>query len=241
MLVVLLPGTWAGLLFARRVTEPLERLTDAVRTFGAGGDIGELTRMPDDEIGRLAEAFSDMTREITEREREKERLTERLREAQKMEAVGHAQPGDRPRLQEHPLDAHGRRAHPAEGRAGERVRPEVHRQDAGVARSRPGPCGAAGPLQPHPAAPGGPRRPGRAAVQAGADAPRGPRRGRAPQGRTARRAGAGLRGRGEPGAAAAEPGLQRPRRDAGGRRPGPAAGEPRRARLAPHRASPASR
>ncbi len=88
MLVILLPGTWAGYLFARRVTEPLERLTEAVRTFGAGREIGELSRMPDNEVGRLAEAFTSMTREITERELEKERLAERLREAQKMEAVG---------------------------------------------------------------------------------------------------------------------------------------------------------
>jgi len=88
MLVVLLLGAWVGFLFSRRVTGPLEQLTEAVRAFGAGGDILALPPMPDDEIGRLAAAFTDMTRDIAEREREKERLTERLREAQKMEAVG---------------------------------------------------------------------------------------------------------------------------------------------------------
>jgi len=88
MLFVLLLGAWAGLLFSRRVTGPLEQLTEAVRAFGAGGDIVKLPPMPDDEIGRLAAAFTDMTRDIAERVREKEQLTERLREAQKMEAVG---------------------------------------------------------------------------------------------------------------------------------------------------------
>jgi signal transduction histidine kinase len=86
--VVLVGGTWIGYLFTRRVTDPLERLTDAVRAFGAGGEIRELPRMPDDEIGRLAAAFAKMTRDIAEREREKEQLAERLREAQKLEAVG---------------------------------------------------------------------------------------------------------------------------------------------------------
>ena len=88
MLVVLLLGAWVGFFFSRRVTGPLEQLTEAVRAFGTGGDIVELPPMPDDEIGRLAAAFTAMTRDIAEREREKERLTERLREAQKMEAVG---------------------------------------------------------------------------------------------------------------------------------------------------------
>ena len=88
MAVVLLLGTSAGFLFLRRVTGPLEQLTDAVRTFGAAGGITELSPMPDNEIGRLAAAFTEMTRDIAEREREQGRLMERLREAQKMEAVG---------------------------------------------------------------------------------------------------------------------------------------------------------
>jgi signal transduction histidine kinase len=86
--LILVLGSWAGLVFSRRVTEPLERLTEAVRAFGAGGQVRELTRMPEDEIGRLAEAFTNMTRDIVEREREQARLEERLRNAQKMEAVG---------------------------------------------------------------------------------------------------------------------------------------------------------
>jgi signal transduction histidine kinase len=88
MLVVLLFCTWAAFRFSRRVTEPLEQLTEAVRAFGASGTFRELPRMPDDEIGRLAAAFTRMTQDIVERDREKERLSERLREAQKMEAVG---------------------------------------------------------------------------------------------------------------------------------------------------------
>jgi hypothetical protein len=59
-----------------------------VRTYGAGGEIGDLSRIPNDEIGRLAAAFTAMTHDLGEREREKELLAERLRYAQKMEAVG---------------------------------------------------------------------------------------------------------------------------------------------------------
>ena len=88
MAVVLLLGGWAGHRVARRVTRPLERLTEVVRVFGAGGGVGELSHMPNNEVGRLAEAFKNMTHELAEREREKEQLAERLRHAQKMEAVG---------------------------------------------------------------------------------------------------------------------------------------------------------
>ena len=88
LLVTLLFCILAAFRFARRVTDPLERLTEAVRAFGAGGEIRELRGIPDDEIGRLAAAFTSMTRDIAERDRDKERLAERLREAQKMEAVG---------------------------------------------------------------------------------------------------------------------------------------------------------
>jgi signal transduction histidine kinase len=74
------------------VTEPLERLTAAVRAFGAGTGVGaglqEIPRTSADEIGRLAEAFTTMIHDLAEREKEKERLAARLREAQKMEAVG---------------------------------------------------------------------------------------------------------------------------------------------------------
>ncbi len=91
-LALLLVGTVAVFLLSRRVTEPLERLTDAVREFGAGAgtgaDIREITRTSADEIGKLAEAFATMTHDIDERRREKELLAERLRESQKMEAVG---------------------------------------------------------------------------------------------------------------------------------------------------------
>ncbi|MHB8835989.1 MAG: ATP-binding protein [Candidatus Methylomirabilia bacterium] len=91
-LALLLAGTAAALFLARRVTEPLERLTDAVRAFGTGaksdGSIREIPRTSDDEVGRLAEAFTTMIHDLSERDKEKERLAERLRESQKMEAVG---------------------------------------------------------------------------------------------------------------------------------------------------------
>ena len=93
MAVILLLGGWAGLAFSRRVTSPLEQLTEAVRVYGAGGDVRDLSRMPDNEIGRLAEAFTTMTRDLAVRGREKEELAERLRHAQKMKAVGELSQG----------------------------------------------------------------------------------------------------------------------------------------------------
>jgi len=88
MLGLLAIGTAAAFFLARRVTEPLERLTAAVRAFGAEGSIVELPASSAEEIDRLAAAFTGMTRDIAEREREKDRLTERLQQARKMEAVG---------------------------------------------------------------------------------------------------------------------------------------------------------
>lgn len=118
MALILLLGGWAGYRFARRVTEPLERLTEAVRVFGAGGEVGDLSRMPDDEIGRLAAAFTAMTRDLEERGREKGAA--RGAAAARREDGGRrrAQPGDRARLQEHPLHAQGRGAPAREGIAG---------------------------------------------------------------------------------------------------------------------------
>ena len=91
-LALLLIGVALSMFLARRVTEPLERLTAAVRAFGTGtaseDSIEEIHKTSDDEIGRLAEAFVMMTGDLAERDREKERLAERLRESQKMEAVG---------------------------------------------------------------------------------------------------------------------------------------------------------
>ena len=85
---MLLIGTGVVFLISRRVTEPLERLTDAVRAFGAGSGVREISHTSDDEIGRLAEAFTSMIHDLSEREQDKERLAAQLREAQKMEAVG---------------------------------------------------------------------------------------------------------------------------------------------------------
>lgn len=87
-LLMLLISTGAAFVLARRVTEPLARLTEAVRAFGAGGIVPELPRSSGDEIDRLAEAFTTMTNDLAERDREQQRLAGRLQEARKLEAVG---------------------------------------------------------------------------------------------------------------------------------------------------------
>jgi signal transduction histidine kinase/CheY-like chemotaxis protein len=84
----LLLGSLLAYLLARRVTTPLNRLTEGVNTFGTGGKYKEIAVETGDEIGRLAAAFNNMVDSLRKREAEKEELEEQLRHSQKMEAIG---------------------------------------------------------------------------------------------------------------------------------------------------------
>lgn len=72
----------------RRVTRPLNNLTEAVRLFGREGDVGKVPVESEDEVGRLAMTFNNMSDSLNRREEEKQLLHEKLRQAQKLEAVG---------------------------------------------------------------------------------------------------------------------------------------------------------
>ncbi|MEJ2696221.1 MAG: ATP-binding protein [Candidatus Sulfobium sp.] len=72
----------------RRVTLPLTRLTDAVKSLGMGESVGKVPVETHDEVGRLAEAFNAMSENLREREKEKKSLEEKLRLARTMEAIG---------------------------------------------------------------------------------------------------------------------------------------------------------
>jgi len=72
----------------RRVTRPLTRLTEAVRSLGKGESAGIVPVETHDEVGRLAEAFNMMSENLKEREEEKRLLEEKLRLARTMEAIG---------------------------------------------------------------------------------------------------------------------------------------------------------
>lgn len=86
--VFLIIGSVIAYLIAKRVTKPLNRLTEGVNAFGMGREYKEIAVETGDEIGNLAAAFNKMVESLKNRETEKEELAEQLRHSQKMEAIG---------------------------------------------------------------------------------------------------------------------------------------------------------
>ena len=86
--VFLALGAGVVYLLAKRITKPLNRLTEAVKTLGKVGSVEKVPVETQDEVGRLAEAFNNMSESLRTRDEEKKRLEEQLWHAQKMEAVG---------------------------------------------------------------------------------------------------------------------------------------------------------
>nr|HID59967.1 hybrid sensor histidine kinase/response regulator [Desulfobacterales bacterium] len=87
-LVFMILGSGIVYFVVERVTRPLNRLTEAVKTLGKEGVAERVPVETRDEVGRLADAFNDMTESLKKREEEKRVLEEELRHAQKMEAIG---------------------------------------------------------------------------------------------------------------------------------------------------------
>lgn len=80
----------AGLIYftVKRIVNPLYTLTVGVQSLGTG-DLGKKVAVEtEDEIGRLALAFNEMSETLLRRETEKTQLEERLRHAQRIEAIG---------------------------------------------------------------------------------------------------------------------------------------------------------
>lgn len=73
---------------AKRITRPLNSLTEGVQAIGTGVSVDPIQVQTRDEIGKLATAFNSMAASLRIREAEKQQLEEQLRHAQKMEAVG---------------------------------------------------------------------------------------------------------------------------------------------------------
>ena len=70
------------------MTDPLHQLTKAVHRMGETGHLERIEFNTKDEMGKLSQAFNNMSEAINQREIEKSGLEEQLRQAQKMEAIG---------------------------------------------------------------------------------------------------------------------------------------------------------
>ncbi|WP_298435465.1 ATP-binding protein [Geobacter sp.] len=86
--VFLVLGTVFTYVIVRRITRPLNRLTEGLKKLERGETFEPVLVESKDEIGRLASAFNHLVETLQAREAEKEYLAEELRHAQKMEAVG---------------------------------------------------------------------------------------------------------------------------------------------------------
>ncbi len=87
-IALFLLGSFISYTLAKKITEPLHKLTEEVKTLGMGGVARNVPVETKDEIGKLATAFNRMASSLKKREEENTALGNRLRHAQKMEAIG---------------------------------------------------------------------------------------------------------------------------------------------------------
>ena len=78
----------ASLIFARRLTRPLEHLSNAARKVGKGQFDVTVTSESDDEIGALSHSFNKMTNELRERDTKLEGANAALIQSEKLAAFG---------------------------------------------------------------------------------------------------------------------------------------------------------
>jgi signal transduction histidine kinase len=87
-LVLFVLAAIASLLFARRLTRPLEQLSGAAQKVGQGQFEVTVTSESDDEIGALSQSFNQMTNELRERETKLEHANAALIQSEKLAAFG---------------------------------------------------------------------------------------------------------------------------------------------------------
>ncbi|MEJ2725947.1 MAG: HAMP domain-containing protein [Deltaproteobacteria bacterium] len=75
----LLIGCGITYLVVRGITKPLNKLTEGVRALGRGTDVEDITVDTEDEIGKLAGAFNDMSQSLKTREEALRNSEQRLR------------------------------------------------------------------------------------------------------------------------------------------------------------------
>ncbi len=79
-LLVVFAGIWGSLLFARRITDPLEKLTTASHQVSEGNLDVVLENVSNDEVGFLVESFNDMTHKLKLHNQELQQKNETLSE-----------------------------------------------------------------------------------------------------------------------------------------------------------------
>ncbi|MFQ5982778.1 MAG: ATP-binding protein [Woeseiaceae bacterium] len=87
-LVIILVAALGGVVVSRRITRPLERLSQAVRKIAKGNFDVNVAIVSGDEIGELSTSFNDMADELKEREASLKKAQHALVQSEKMAAVG---------------------------------------------------------------------------------------------------------------------------------------------------------
>lgn len=87
-LVIILVAALFGVIVSRRITRPLERLSNAVRKIAKGNFDVNVAIKSSDEIGELSTSFNDMADELKERESSLKKAQHALVQSEKMAAVG---------------------------------------------------------------------------------------------------------------------------------------------------------
>lgn len=90
MICILFLIVGSGIIYfaVKRVVNPLNTLIEGVQSLEKGAFGEKVPVETDDEIGKLAAAFNQMSESLLKRETETKQLEERLRHAQRMEAIG---------------------------------------------------------------------------------------------------------------------------------------------------------
>jgi hypothetical protein len=87
-IIFLIAGSGIMYFTIKRIVNPLKKLIESVQTLGKGNFGEKVPVETEDEIGKLAVAFNEMSESLMKREAEKSQLEEQLTQAQKMEAIG---------------------------------------------------------------------------------------------------------------------------------------------------------
>lgn len=87
-IIFLIVGSVIIYFTVKRIVNPLNVLIEGVQTLGRGDFDEKVPVETEDEIGRLAMAFNQMSESLMKRETEKKQLEEQLRHSQRMEAIG---------------------------------------------------------------------------------------------------------------------------------------------------------